>query len=166
MENINKGPSFGDFVTILTEGLMYGLHSCNFARLQTTRVQTSSPTSFKSIVLRKSLSVDSQNIPCATLKRRGSWVISVYLWLLRLSSYWRVSMSPATKILSYRNYGQIFCVLNGCHKLIAWSYWWCYSFGVNDTEDPFLPLSTLPVTGVNDTRCPTTKKIKITQIFY
>ncbi len=24
--------------------------------------------------------VDSQNIPCATLKRRGSWVISVYLW--------------------------------------------------------------------------------------
>ncbi len=32
-------------------------------------------------VLRESLSVDSQNIPYATLKRRESWVISVYLWL-------------------------------------------------------------------------------------
>jgi hypothetical protein len=27
-----------------------------------------------------SLSVDSQNIPGATPKRRGSWVFSVYLW--------------------------------------------------------------------------------------
>jgi hypothetical protein len=25
-------------------------------------------------------SVDSKNIPCAALKRRGSWVISTYLW--------------------------------------------------------------------------------------
>ncbi len=31
------------------------------------------------LVLREGLSVDSQNIPCATLKRRGSWVTSVYL---------------------------------------------------------------------------------------
>jgi hypothetical protein len=30
-------------------------------------------------VLSESLSVDSQNIPCATLKKRGSWVICVYL---------------------------------------------------------------------------------------
>ncbi len=38
-------------------------------------------TSFKCNELRESLSVvDSQNIPCATLKRRGSWIISVYLW--------------------------------------------------------------------------------------
>jgi hypothetical protein len=28
-------------------------------------------------VLREGLSEDSQNIPCATLKRRGSWVIRV-----------------------------------------------------------------------------------------
>jgi hypothetical protein len=34
------------------------------ARLQSTRVQT--PPSFKHNVLRESLSVDSQNIPCAT----------------------------------------------------------------------------------------------------
>jgi hypothetical protein len=46
-------------------------------RLQSTRVQT--PLSFKCNVVRESLSVDSQNIPCAVLKRRGSWVISVYL---------------------------------------------------------------------------------------
>ncbi len=39
-----------------------------------------SPPSFKCNVLRESVSVDSQNIPLATLKRRGSWVISVYLW--------------------------------------------------------------------------------------
>ncbi len=37
-------------------------------------------------VLRESLSEDSQNIPCATLKRRGSWVMSIYLWL-RASSF-------------------------------------------------------------------------------
>jgi hypothetical protein len=29
---------------------------------------------------RESLCVDSQNITCVSLKRRGSWVISVYLW--------------------------------------------------------------------------------------
>jgi hypothetical protein len=38
-----------------------------------------SAPSFKYNVLRESLSVDSQTIPCAILKRRGSWVISVYL---------------------------------------------------------------------------------------
>jgi hypothetical protein len=53
-----------------------------------TRVQTrqeyrlpSSP-SFKCNVLSESLSVDSQNIPCATLKRSGSWVISVHISLV------------------------------------------------------------------------------------
>jgi hypothetical protein len=48
-------------------------------RLQDYRVLLSPPSS-KCNVLCESLSVDSQNIPCATLKRRGSWVISVYLW--------------------------------------------------------------------------------------
>ena len=37
--------------------------------------------SIKGNVLRESLSEDSQNIPCATLKRRESWVISIYLCL-------------------------------------------------------------------------------------
>ena len=37
--------------------------------------------SLKCNVLRESLSVDSQSVPCATLKRRGSWVISKYLWV-------------------------------------------------------------------------------------
>ncbi len=48
-------------------------------QLQDYRVQEYTllfPPSFKCNVLRGSLSVDSQNIPCATLKRRGSWVIS------------------------------------------------------------------------------------------
>ncbi len=136
IENICRGPTFGDFVTIFTgrgggrcrggttwtgdfkcrevktgfcrnrsmqtgsSGTLIGWKSGQttfvplwdrmegewlwtqdnmVARLQSTRVQT--PLSIKCNVLRKSLSEDSQNIPCATLKRRGSWVISIYLWL-------------------------------------------------------------------------------------
>jgi hypothetical protein len=37
MENISRGPTFGDFVTILTEGSM---KDNSVARLQSTRVQT------------------------------------------------------------------------------------------------------------------------------
>ncbi len=58
--------------------------------LQDYRVQECrlpSPPSFKCNVLRESLSVDSQNIPCATLKRRRSWVISVYLWSELITFY-------------------------------------------------------------------------------
>jgi hypothetical protein len=47
------------------------------ARLQSTGVQAP-PSTFKCNVLRESLSVESQNISCATLKRRGSWV-SLYI---------------------------------------------------------------------------------------
>jgi hypothetical protein len=36
MENISRGPTFGDFVTILTEGSMQGI---TVARLQSTGVQ-------------------------------------------------------------------------------------------------------------------------------
>ncbi len=49
---------------------------CKTSQLQDYRVQEwrlPSPPSFKCNVLRESLSVDSQNIPCATLERRGSW---------------------------------------------------------------------------------------------
>jgi hypothetical protein len=54
------------------------------SRLQDYRVQEyrlPSPPSIKCNVLREIFSVDSQNNPCATLKRRGSRVISVYLRL-------------------------------------------------------------------------------------
>jgi hypothetical protein len=65
----------GDFVTFRTEGSMQDITA---TKLQSTRVQTTlSSLSFKCNVLRESLSVDSQNIPCATLKRRGSWVILI-----------------------------------------------------------------------------------------
>jgi hypothetical protein len=50
-------------------------------RLQTTRVQTPLPPSIKCNVLRQSLAGDSQNIPCATLKRMGV-VGNLYLSLL------------------------------------------------------------------------------------
>ncbi len=69
MENISRGPNFGDFVTIRTDGSMQDV---SIAGIQSTRVQTPLSPSFKSNVLRESLSVDSQNIPCATLKRRVS----------------------------------------------------------------------------------------------
>ncbi len=58
------------------------------SHLQDYRVQEyklPSPPAFN--VLRESLSVESQNIPCATLKIRGSWVISVYLRTTPKSSF-------------------------------------------------------------------------------
>jgi hypothetical protein len=73
MENISRGPPSG----ILSPSALR--RRCRTSQLQYYRVQEyrlPSPPSFKSNVLRESLSVDSQNIPCATLKRRGSWVIS------------------------------------------------------------------------------------------
>ncbi len=74
MENKSKGPTFGDFVTIRTEG---SIQDVTVAKLQSTRVRLPSPPFFKCNLLRESHSVDSQNIPCATLKRKGSWLISV-----------------------------------------------------------------------------------------
>ncbi len=56
MENISRGPTFGDFVTIRTEASMQDV---TVARLQNTRVQTALSPSFKCNVLRESLSVDS-----------------------------------------------------------------------------------------------------------
>jgi hypothetical protein len=76
MGNISRGPTFGDFVTIRTEG---SLQDVTVARLQSTGVQTPFSPSNKCTVLRESLSEDIQNIPCATLNRRGSWLISIYL---------------------------------------------------------------------------------------
>ncbi len=63
MENISRGPIFGD----LHREVDAGRHRCKTSL---------SPPSFKCNVLRESLSEDSQNTPCGTLKKRGSWVIS------------------------------------------------------------------------------------------
>jgi hypothetical protein len=56
MENISRGPTFRDFVTILTEAPMQDVM---VARLQSTRVQTPP-------LLNEMYCVRSQNIPCAT----------------------------------------------------------------------------------------------------
>jgi hypothetical protein len=69
MENISRGPIFGDFITTLTEGSIQDL---TVARLESTKVQNPISPSIKCNVLHDSLSEDSQNIPCATLKRRES----------------------------------------------------------------------------------------------
>ncbi len=70
-------PTFGDLVTILRKGSMQDI---TVASLQNTRAQTPLSPSFKCNVLRESLSVESQNIPCATPDRKGPWVISVSLY--------------------------------------------------------------------------------------
>jgi hypothetical protein len=58
MENLS--PTFGDFVTVLTEG---SIQDVTVAKLQSTRVQTSPlPPSIKCNVLRESLSEIIQNI--------------------------------------------------------------------------------------------------------
>ncbi len=73
MENISRGPTFGDLVTILTEGSMLDVKVARLYRVQEYRLP--SPPCIKCNVLHESLSEDSQNIPCATLKRRGSWTL-------------------------------------------------------------------------------------------
>ncbi len=62
-ESISRDPTFEDIITILTGRSM---QDNTVARLQSTRV-----------VLRESFTEESQNIPCSTLKRRGSRVIMV-----------------------------------------------------------------------------------------
>jgi hypothetical protein len=66
MENISRGPTFGDSFTFLTEG---SVQDITVARLLSIRVQTGSPPSIKCNVLRESLSEDSQNIYLAQHKR-------------------------------------------------------------------------------------------------
>ncbi len=71
MENISRGHTFGDFVTILREGSMQDI---TIARLHSSRIQSPlSPLQLIVLIVmywRESLSEDSQNIFCATLKRR------------------------------------------------------------------------------------------------
>jgi hypothetical protein len=63
MENISRGPTYGDFVTILTERSMQ--QDITVARPQEYRLP--SPRLFK-VGTAGSPSVDSQNILCATLR--------------------------------------------------------------------------------------------------
>jgi hypothetical protein len=72
MVNISRGPTYGDFVTFRTEGSM---QDNTVARLHTEYTLPSPP--LLKVVLHESLYVDSQNIPCSTLTRRRSWIISV-----------------------------------------------------------------------------------------
>ena len=70
MENISRGPTFEDFVTIRTEASMQDV---TVARLQSTRVQTPLALHplFNVMVLRESLSEDSQYIPWRNTKEKG-----------------------------------------------------------------------------------------------
>jgi hypothetical protein len=74
MENISRGPTFGDFVT---EGSMQlGHHGCK----TTGYMSADSPLlPLLNVMYCVRVSLWTVN-PFATLKRRGSWVISVYLW--------------------------------------------------------------------------------------
>ncbi len=112
MENISRGPTFafGAFVTILTEGSM---QNNTVARLQSTRVKTPfSPPYIKCNALRESLSVDSQNIPCATLKRWGvvgnlyislphpfEWYGQTCKWTTQMGR-WSVGLLPTYQLSS------------------------------------------------------------------
>ncbi len=85
MENISRGPTFGDFVTIRTEASMQDV---TVTRLQSTRVQTTDsllPSLLNVMYCVKVSLWTVKNIPCATLKRKGSWVISVYLLIHSLA---------------------------------------------------------------------------------
>ncbi len=77
MKNNSRGPTFGDFVTLRTEGSMQDIV---VASLQRTRVQIPlSLSSIKCNVLRESLSVESQNIPCETLREGGTGYLCISL---------------------------------------------------------------------------------------
>jgi hypothetical protein len=86
------------------------------SRLQDYRVQEYRlpPPTFKCNVLCESLSVDSQNIPCTILKRRGSWVISVYLWEIGTSEtnhliMWLVGETRTLSLATSCKEGMIWC---------------------------------------------------------
>jgi hypothetical protein len=77
MENISRGPTFGDFVTIRTEVSMQDITVADY-RVQEYRLPSPPPP--LNVMYCASVSVDSQkNTLGTTLRRRESWVISVYL---------------------------------------------------------------------------------------
>ncbi len=76
----SRGPTFGGFVTIPQRGRRRTTGLEDY-RVQEYRLFSSPSIKCNLLRERESLSEDSQNIPCASLKKRGSWVISIYLWL-------------------------------------------------------------------------------------
>jgi hypothetical protein len=93
MEDISRGPTFGDFVTIRTEASMQDV---TFERLQSTRVQTPSLPPLLNVMYCVRVSLRTVKIfPYATLKRRWSWVISLYLWL-KLTGVGDILVPPPT----------------------------------------------------------------------
>jgi hypothetical protein len=80
-----------------------GVHARHYGYKSTEYKSTdSSLPSIKCNVLRESRSEDSQNIPCAALKKRGSWVISVSYnkQVLRIRDVY-----PGFRILIFTHHG-------------------------------------------------------------
>jgi hypothetical protein len=76
MENISKGPTFGDFVTIRTEASM---QDATVARLQSTRVQTPYlPTLFNAMYCVR-VSLWTVTVFLRNTKEIGSWATTLYL---------------------------------------------------------------------------------------
>jgi hypothetical protein len=88
------------------------------ARLQSIRVPTPLSPSFKCNVLRESFSVDSQNIPCATLKKRGPWIISVYLCLIPIAGlFTEIKKEKDQEVDLFSLVNQSFCY---CFYSVLW----------------------------------------------
>jgi hypothetical protein len=72
MENVStRGPTFDDFVTILREGSIQDITIADFTVQEYRTYSLPSPPFIKCNVLRESLSEDSKNISCATLREGG-----------------------------------------------------------------------------------------------
>jgi hypothetical protein len=76
MENIIRGPTFGDFVTILTEGSMQ-----DSIRLQDYRVQEYRLPSPPLLNVVYCVRVSLRTVKYSLRKGKGSGVIPVYLWV-------------------------------------------------------------------------------------
>jgi hypothetical protein len=101
MVHISKGPTYRDFVTILTEGSMQDVTVVRLFSIQEFRLPP--PPSIKCNVLRESLSEDSQNNPCATLKRRG---VAGYLYRVHLWCPWLKACALESMLLCVRDFSK------------------------------------------------------------
>jgi len=98
MENISRGPTFGDFVTVRTEASMQDI---TVARLQSKEYRLPFPPILNVMYcVRDSLWTVKIFLACATLKRRGSWIISVYLWSNRKKKHGVWDPMPELSITS------------------------------------------------------------------
>ncbi len=93
-----------------------GQHGCKITDYKSTNSPL--PPSIKCSVLRESLSEDSQNLPCAAQKRRGSWVISIHLgfWhtvIQVLMKAYCTCISPSALMANIRKGSFLHIFLNG-----------------------------------------------------